>query len=233
VSFTTADDYRLAHREVKHVSDIPEECHGQHLIPLRAMQYAATLVKRAASKYQWDDVELSFSHAARPGENAGHQIYASIRIGPDTEVIAAEIQGVYPQYGELVLDRQEPATEITFGRDEMTRMIKRAAIVAADGSGIIRFTLAQPAGDEPAQLSVSATADEIGDFSGQVDAAIVQFADRFGGPAYRIAFNSAYFQDMLAVADETVTMRLEGTTSQGMFYSERGYHCIMPMFVKW
>ena len=78
---------------------------------------------------------------------------------------------------------------------------------------------------------ISARSEEVGDNQGEVD------TESMEGGESKIAFNSRYLQDVLAVL-ERGQVALETTTSSspGVFKpigSEDYVHVVMPMFVQW
>lgn len=225
VTLTASDGFRLAHRRLTRC-DAPPECYGSHIIPLNALQVAAKLATRPAvyrSGRERDEVVIR----VRPGG-----LFASLKVGSDLEVQAQLIQGTFPNYRTLSLATDEPGAAVTFSRDAMATMIKRAAVVAQDGSGTIRLEAAPGVAPEPDGLRVSAHNDDGADFSGTIDATITRQGSQ-PEPWRRFAIKLAYVLDMLAVADETVRAQFATPSQQAMFYSEHGYHCIMPTFVTW
>lgn len=225
VTLTAADGFRLAHRRLTRC-DVPPECYGSHIIPLNALQVAAKLATRPAvyrSGRERDEVVIR----VRPGG-----LLASLGVGADLEVQTQLIQGTFPDYRHLGLAADEPGAAVTFSRDAMATMIKRAAAVAGDGSDIIRWRISPGSDGAPHDLTVASHNEDGADFTGTIDA-IATWQGSQPEPWRRFAINMRYALDMLAVADETVRAQFASPSSQAMFYSEHGYHCIMPMFVTW
>lgn len=223
VTLTTADDFRLAHRRLTHF-EAPPECYGSHIIPLNALQVAAKLATRPSSwrsGRERDEVVIRV-----------HRLHMSLAVGSDLEVVTQLIQATYPNYREFGLAADEPGAIVTFSRDALATMIKRAAVVAKDGSGIIRLEAVAGVAPEPDGLRVGARNDDGADFSGTIDATATWQGSQ-PEPWRKFAINLQYALDMLAVADETVRAQFASPAQRAMFFSEHGYQCIMPMFVTW
>ena len=78
---------------------------------------------------------------------------------------------------------------------------------------------------------VSARSEEVGDNQGEVDTEAME-----GGES-KIAFNSRYLQDVLAVLERgQVALETTSSSSPGVFKpigSDDYVHVVMPMFVQW
>ena len=152
------------------------------------------------------------------------------------EMVSQLIQGTFPNYSQLI--PQGYQTRTVFDLQELTRATKTAAIFARDGSGIIRFQVTPSTGDSadsnegarPGKVQISARAEEVGDNLDEVDSVVE-------GDEAKIAFNSKYLLDVLAVLEKGEVV-LETTTpsSPGVFKpigSDSYVHVVMPMFVQW
>ena len=152
------------------------------------------------------------------------------------EMVSQLIQGTFPNYSQLI--PQGCQTRTVFDLQELTRATKTAAIFARDGSGIIRFQVTPSTGDSadsnegarPGKVQISARAEEVGDNLDEVDSVVE-------GDEAKIAFNSTYLLDVLAVLEKGEVV-LETTTpsSPGVFKpigSDSYVHVVMPMFVQW
>lgn len=209
VTITGSDGFRLAHRRLIH-ANAPVEYHGTYLIPLNALQLAAKLAVRNKNR---EVVAIRV---------IGHGRVA-LAVGYDLEVFAKLSTATYPDYAKLLLDPSEPGAIVTFKRDAMQTMIKRA--VAATECTMVAVASA------PDGITINATAPSGGEatFCGSIDATITRQGPETT-PWDRPAFDPKYLLDMLAVADETVRAQFPVRARQAMFYSEHGYHLIMPMF---
>jgi DNA polymerase-3 subunit beta len=106
-----------------------------------------------------------------------------------------------------------------------------AGIFARDGAGIVRLQLEPAEGDGSGLLTVSARAEEIGNHEGKMDAKVE-------GEASKIAFNSRYLQDVLAVLDaDKIALETTSPSSPGVLRpletDDNYVHVVMPMFVQW
>ena len=127
---------------------------------------------------------------------------------------------------------QHYQTRAVFDLQKLLRATRTAAIFARDGSNIIRLEMVPDGENESSgKAIISARSEEVGDNMDEVEAASIE-----GGES-KIAFNSRYLQDVLAVL-ERGNVALETTTpsSPGVFKpidSDDYIHVVMPMFVQW
>ena len=103
-----------------------------------------------------------------------------------------------------------------------------ASFFARDSANIIRLQATPGADLTPGRLTVAATAAEVGDTVGGIDAVIE-------GDEAQIAFNAKYLSDVLSVLDASqVALEVTTPSSPGVVRpsGEDGYtHVIMPMHV--
>ena len=94
----------------------------------------------------------------------------------------------------------------------------------------MRLQSAPVDGESKGSLLVSARAEEVGDDQGEIDAEVE-------GPDSKIAFNSKYLTDVLAVvAKGKVTLETNSPSSPGLIRpvdDSEFIHVVMPMFVQW
>ena len=153
------------------------------------------------------------------------------------EMVSQLIQGTFPNYSQLI--PQSYQTRTVFDLQEFLRASRSAAIFARDGSGIIRLEMkpgpaedsgSSAAGGSPGKVVISAKAEEIGDNQDEVDTIIE-------GDESKIAFNSKYLLDVLAVLERgEVALETSTPSSPGVFRpvgSDAYVHVVMPMFVQW
>ena len=146
------------------------------------------------------------------------------------EMVSQLLQGTFPNYDQLI--PQSCQTRAVFDLQNLLRAARSAAIFARDGSNIIRLQM-EPNAEEggTGKAIVSAKSESVGDNQDEVDAVLLE-----GGES-KIAFNSRYLQEVLAVF-ERGQVALETTTpsSPGVFKpteSDDYVHVVMPMFVQW
>lgn len=145
---------------------------------------------------------------------------------PDFEIIAQLVQGTFPNYQQLI--PSEWSTRTIVDADQFSRSARIAAVLARDGSGIVRVQITSE-GDSAGKLVLSARADEIGDNQNELEAQVE-------GEAAKIAFNSRYLKDVLDALSGDIALETTSPSSQGVFRSVKDdsyLHVVMPMFVQW
>ena len=145
------------------------------------------------------------------------------------EVVSQLVQGAFPNYDQLIPQKYDSRS--VFDLQKLLRATRSAAIFARDGSNIIRLQMTPGEEDAPGKAVISARSEEVGENQGEVDTEAIE-----GGES-KIAFNSRYLQEVLAVL-ERGQVALETTTSSspGVFKpigSDDYVHVVMPMFVQW
>lgn len=156
----------------------------------------------------------------------------------DVEIVSSLIAGNFPNYNQLIPQSQE-ATRVELGAEEFLRATRIAAIMARDGSNIIRLEMVGGEEGAPGKITVEGRAEEIGNNKGEL-AANIQGEDA------KIAFNSQYLTDVLDAlgsvksendsANGTVVMEVTSPSSPGVLKPAQGddyVHVVMPMFVQW
>mgnify|MGYP006100113731 CR=1 FL=1 len=144
----------------------------------------------------------------------------------DFEIVAQLVQGTFPNYQQLI--PSEWATRTIVDADQFSRSARIAAVLARDGSGIVRIQIT-PEGDSSGKLVISARADEIGDNQNEIEAQVE-------GESSKIAFNSRYLKDVLDALSGDIALETTSASSQGVFRSVKDssyLHVVMPMFVQW
>ena len=156
----------------------------------------------------------------------------------DVEIVSSLIAGNFPNYNQLIPQSQE-ATRVELGAEEFLRATRISAIMARDGSNIIRLEMAGGEEGAPGKITVEGRAEEIGNNKGELAANIE-------GEDAKIAFNSQYLTDVLDAlgsirsdsesANGTVVMEVTSPSSPGVIKPAQGenyVHVVMPMFVQW
>lgn len=209
LTLAAADGFRLAVSDIQLAAAAEEAI--EVIVPARAMRELSRLIGDSQ-----DPVEMRVNQQRTQAQFSM----------PDTELVAQLIQGVFPNYSQLIPAEFNTRTLVSV--DEFKRLSRIAAIFARDGSGIIRLEM-NPADGEPGRLKVSARADEIGDNEGTIDAKVE-------GAAGKIAFNSRYLGDVLNALHGEVALEITNPYSQGAFrpVGDSAYvHVVMPMYVDW
>jgi DNA polymerase-3 subunit beta len=145
----------------------------------------------------------------------------------NVEIVSQLIQGTFPNYSQLV--PQEHTTRVVVDLGELQRATRTASIFAKDGSGIIRIQMA-PGSGGAGRLTISSRAEEVGDNTGEIEAEVE-------GEEGKIAFNSRYLSDVLAIIGrDKVALEMTTSSSPGVIKPVDGdnyIHVVMPMFVQW
>ena len=145
----------------------------------------------------------------------------------NVEIVSQLIQGTFPNYSQLV--PQDHTTRVIVDLAELQRATRTASIFAKDGSGIIRIQMA-PGTNGAGTVTISSRAEELGDNTGEIEAEVE-------GTEGKIAFNSRYLSDVLAVlGKDKVAMEMTTSSSPGVIRpvdNDNYIHVVMPMFVQW
>ena len=210
-TFAAADGFRLAVYKGKLAEPLSEDL--GFIIPARALREISRLLTGRD-----EDVEFTVSASKNS---------ALFRLS-DTEIVTQLLQGAFPNYSQLI--PQSFDTKATVSREYFSRATRTAAIFARDGSGILRLVVDGSSEEERSKLTISAKAEEIGEHTEDVDAAIE-------GNDAKIAFNSKYVIDVLEVLQsEQIALEVTSPSSPGVVrpVGDDSYvHVVMPMFVAW
>ena len=146
--------------------------------------------------------------------------------GDTVELVSQLLQGTFPNYDQLI--PQSYTTRAILDLQQTLRAARTASIFARDGSNIIRMHV-MPGDDEQepgGKMVISARSEEVGDNEDEVDVAELE------GEEGKIAFNSRYLLDVLAVLDRgRVAIETTTSSSPGVFKptgSDDYVHVIMP-----
>jgi DNA polymerase-3 subunit beta len=208
--FAAADGFRLAVYSAK-LAESPSE-DTEFLIPARVLNEISRLLGT-----QQKAVEFMVTTSSNQ---------ALFRV-EDVEIVSSLIAGNFPNYNQLI--PQSYTTRVVLNSDDFLRATRTAAIFARDGSGIIRLQMGAGEEDAPGHLTVSSSAEEVGDNQGKLGAAVE-------GEDAKIAFNSKYLTDVLDVLNGQVAMEVSSPSSPGVLKPVEGddyVHVVMPMFVQW
>jgi len=131
------------------------------------------------------------------------------------QVKCQKVIGRFPNYRKLIPDFDNP---IVFNSQELWRSIKALPISA---SSIIRLFV------KPNQITL-ATRDE------EEHETKTEFVNVKTKQECKIAINQHYLLDLLrVVGNQSITMRIKGTSYPVKFTWQNGQAVIMPMFVQW
>ena len=213
ISLAAADGFRLAVQKDKLTEAIDGNI--EVIIPARTMNELNRLVSDDS-----EEIEVVMT------PTRGQILFRS----GDIEIVYQLLQGNFPNYQQLL--PEEHSTRSIFDTNALQRAVRSASIFARDGSNIVRMQLVPPTEeDDNGKALISARSEEVGDNEDVVD------AESLEGEESKIAFNSRYLMDVLAVLDKgNVVLETTTASSPGVFkpVEEDGYtHVVMPMFVQW
>lgn len=211
LTLAAADGFRLAVHKLGIDQDVPEKV--EVVIPARALREVERLIGDEEGP-----VEMSIN-AAR-----SQVVFKMATV----ELVATLLQGTFPNYGQLI--PASYAARATINMRQFLQETRISAIFARDGAGIVRVQMEPGEGKEAGKMTISARAEEIGEHRGEMDV-------KLEGEASKIAFNSRYLQDVLAVLDsDEVALETTNPSSPGVLRPVDGddyVHVVMPMFVQW
>jgi len=202
LTLAAADNYRIAVKTIAVLDAVPET---SVVIPARAL---AEVVRVLADVD--DPVELVLA-------SARNQVLFHLE---GVDLVSRLIDGQFPNYQQVLPAAH--ATRAVLEREELLRAIRPAALIASSSANIVKLAVA--ADGEPG-VTVTATA-EVGDYEGQVEAAVE-------GDGTTIAFNARYLADVLAhVEAEQFALEFNGPLSPGVFRpvgADDYVHVVMPV----
>jgi len=215
-TMAAADGFRLAVHHGALLKSVSEPM--SMIVPARTM----TEVNRLIGERE-EPVEILMTPAKG-------QVMFRVRGGDTVEIVSQLLQGTFPNYEQLI--PQSYTTRAIMDLPTVLRAARTASIFARDGSNIIRMHLMPAAADtEPPKVEISARSEEVGDNRDLVD------LDEIEGEEGKIAFNSRYLLDVLAVLEKgKVALETTTSSSPGVFKptdSDDYIHVVMPMFVQW
>lgn len=211
LTLAAADGFRLAVYTLPLAKPVKQK--AQAIIPARSLSELGRLCQ--------DQTEpISITLDASKG-----QILFALK---SVELVSQLIQGNFPQYSQLI--PQEFTTKATIEAAQFQMASKTAAIFSRDGGGIVRLVMTPGGEKKPGRITISARSEEVGDDTGEIDAAI-------SGEEAKIAFNGKYLTDVLnAIPEKQVSLELTTPSSPGVIRpmgSDNYTHVVMPMFVQW
>ena len=140
----------------------------------------------------------------------------------DVDLVSRIIEGQFPNYKQVIPSSSQ--TTVIVQRDELLKATRLASYFARDAANIVRFQI-DPTSDTP--LVVSATAAEVGDNTGRIEASVQ-------GQPTTIAFNSRFVQDaLMSLTAPEIKLELGGPLAPGVIKvteDENAYlHVVMPL----
>ncbi|HEY7350871.1 MAG TPA: DNA polymerase III subunit beta [Ktedonobacterales bacterium] len=208
ITFAAADSYRLAVRS----TDLTANGHpvGDILIPAKTLTELARILPAEGT------VQMVIT------PNRSQVLFHS----EGMDLISRLIDGAFPAYQRIMPQSHEMRAVLDTG--EFRAAAKSVALFAKDSNNIVTLTIEQGRADgvEPGTAMLQATAEELGDNTSVVNAAV-------DGKGLRIMFNVRYLTDVLAVIDTPeVALELESAQKPGVVrpVGANDYtYVIMPM----
>jgi DNA polymerase III subunit beta len=210
ITFAAADAFRLAVR----VAPLPGNDHpsGDILIPARTLTELARILPAEGP------VEMIVT------PNRSQVLFHT----PQIDLVSRLIDGTFPNYRQII--PKEHATRAVVETKQFAEDVKRAALFARDSSNItrVKITPGENDGLEPGSVTIEATAEDLGDNTSTLNAAV-------DGPELQIIFNVKYLADVLAViGTPEVALEANGPTKPGVIKpvgADDYTYVIMPMHI--
>ena len=210
-TFAGADGFRLAVYKGKLQAPVSED--ANFIVPARSLQ-------EVGRSLAGSDDPVEFMVTPTKGQ-------ALFKFG-NVELVTQLVQGTFPNYSQLIPDSFDTRAVVDLAA--FLGATRTASILARDGAGIVRLQVTEGVDDGPGKLSIVSTAEEVGENRGDVDAQVE-------GSEAKIAFNSKYLSDVLAVLEQdSVALEVTTPSSPGVLRpvgSDAYVHVVMPMFVQW
>ena len=210
ITFAAADAFRLAVR----VAPLPGDDHprGDILIPARTLTELARILPAEGP------VEMIVT------PNRSQVLFHT----PQLDLVSRLIEGTFPNFRQII--PKEHSTRAVVETKLFEEAAKRAELFARDSSNITRVKI-NPGGNdglEPGAVTVEATAEDLGDNTSILSAAV-------DGPEMQIIFNVKYLSEVLAVIGSSeVALEANAPTKPGVIrpVGEHDYtYVIMPMHI--
>ena len=204
ITLAAADPYRLSVRNGTLLTSVDEKL--EIIIPAKSLFEVARLLTDTD-----DPVDILVT------PNGSQVIFHT----DEADLVSRIIEGQFPNYRQVI--PASHATRIVVEREELLKATRLASYFARDAANIVRFQV-DPTNEAP--LVVSATAAEVGDNTGRVDATVE-------GVPTAIAFNSRFVAEALgSLTAPEVALELGGPLAPGVIKivgDESYLHVVMPL----
>jgi len=210
ITFAAADAFRLAVR----VASLPGDDHprGDILIPARTLTELARILP----------AEGPVQMIVTP--NRSQVLFHTEQL----DLVSRLIEGTFPNFRQII--PKEHTTRAVLETKEFAAAVKPAVLFARDSSNIVRIKInpGDSSGLEPGSVTVEATAEDLGDITSSINAAV-------DGGELQIIFNVKYLADVLAVINTPeVALEANAPTRPGVVkpVGAADYtYVIMPMHI--
>jgi len=210
-NLVATDGFRLAMHKTTLISPVAEAI--TVIIPARTLNELNRLLVD-----QEEPVEITISQQKT-------QILFRLK---SAEIVSQLIPGSFPNYSQVI--PQNYTTRAVVDTEQFLQVAKISSIFARDASGIVRLVVTPGSELGKGKITVSAQAEEVGENISEIDALI-------DGEEAKIAFNSKYLSDVLAIVPQAqVALEVTTPSSPGVIRPigvDNYVHVIMPMFVQW
>jgi DNA polymerase-3 subunit beta len=208
LTFAAADAFRLAVRTAPLPGDASSR--GDILVPARTLEDLGRILP----------AEGAVQMIVTP--NRSQVLFHTEQI----DLVSRLIEGNFPNYRQII--PKEHTTRAVVETKTFAARVKSAALFARDSSNIARIKIngGDGSGLEPGTVTVEATAEDLGDNVGVLNA-------RVDGPEQQIIFNVRYLSEVLAViGTPEVAIEVNAPTKPGVIKpvgSADYTYVIMPM----
>jgi len=208
LTFAAADAFRLAVRTAPLPGDASSR--GDILVPARTLEDLGRILP----------AEGAVQMIVTP--NRSQVLFHTEQI----DLVSRLIEGNFPNYRQII--PKEHTTRAVVETKTFAARVKSAALFARDSSNITRIKIqgGDNSGLEPGTVTVEATAEDLGDNVGVLNAAV-------DGPEQQIIFNVRYLSEVLAViGTPEVAIEVNAPTKPGVIKpvgSADYTYVIMPM----
>jgi DNA polymerase III subunit beta len=208
LTFAAADAFRLAVRSAPLPGDATSR--GDILVPARTLEELGRILP----------AEGAVQMIVTP--NRSQVLFHTEQI----DLVSRLIEGNFPNYRQII--PKEHTTRAVVETKTFAARVKSAALFARDSSNITRIKIqgGDSSGLEPGTVTVEATAEDLGDNVGVLNAAV-------DGPEQQIIFNVRYLSEVLAViGTPEVAIEVNAPTKPGVIKpvgSADYTYVIMPM----
>ncbi len=204
MTLAAADPYRLSVRTGQLLTPVDEKT--EVIIPAKSLFEVARVLQ---------DSDAPVDIFVTP--NGSQVIFHT----DEADLMSRIIEGSYVNYRQVIPTSY--TTKVTVGREALLRATRLASYFARDAANIVRFQV-DPGNDTP--LVISATAAEVGDNTGRVEAFVE-------GQAMTVAFNSRFVSDVLgSLRAPEIALELGGPLAPGVVKvvgDDTYLHVVMPL----
>jgi DNA polymerase III subunit beta len=175
LTLAAADGFRLAVRELALIGEVDQPL--SLLVPARSLVELARLLSD-----QSDPVQLMVT----PNKS---QVLFHMK---DVDLVSRLIDGTFPNYRQIIPGRWD--NRVVMGVKEFRDATRTASYVARDAANVVKIQVTPGEELTPGKVIITATAAEVGETTGGIDAAVE-------GEGLTISFNAKFITDVLGVID--------------------------------